>query len=177
MWYFINIEFTDDNKERKAEFFDKLQQQGFALLNTNTWVTPYHQSDDLWGLIEKYDLINGVTEIYGEMRIHKDMGIFLDDTFAIKKLQVSYQKFIDDFGSKLNEIKLQSNSGDFVEKGLALPILHELGWNFFGIASEDAVLPKQILPDWDGDKAALIMKEMREILSDASNKYLEKFNY
>ena len=177
MWYFVNIEFTDYNKENKAVFFDKLQQQGFSPLNTNTWVTPYHQNDDLWGLIEKYDLKNGVTEIYGEMRIHKDMEKFLDETFAIKKLQVSYQKFIDDFSKKLSEVKLQSNSGDFVEKGLALPILHELGWNFFGIASEDAVLPKQVLPAWEGDKAALIMKEMREILLDASYKYLEKFNY
>lgn len=176
MWYFINIEFAGDNKERKAEFLDKLQQQGFAQLNTNTWVTPYHQHDDLWGLIEKYDVKNAVTEIYGEMRIHKDMDKFLDDTFAIKKLKISYQKFIDDFGRKLTELKLQAGTGDFIEKGLALPSLHELGWNFFGIASDDAVLPKQILPEWEGDKAALIMKEMRELLSDASYKYLERFN-
>lgn len=177
MWYFINIEFTDDNKQRKVEFFDKLQQQGFAQINTSTWVTPYHQSDDLWSLIEKYHLGNCVTEIYGEMTIHKDMDKFLDDTFGVKKLRVSYKKFIADFSKRLVEVKLQSSAADFVEKGLALPVLHELGWNFFAISSDDAVLPKQILPDWEGDTAALIMKEMREILSDASYKYLEKFNY
>lgn len=177
MWYFINIEFTDNSMKRNAELFDKLQQQGLAQLNMNTWVTPYHQNNDIRNLIEKYDLKNGVTEIYGEMRIHKDMDKFLDETFGINMLQVSYKKFTDEFGKKLSEIKLQSNTADFTEKGLALPILHELGWKFFGIASEDAALPKQILPDWEGDKAALIMKEMREILSDASFKYLEKFDY
>ena len=175
-WYFINVEFTEDTKDSKAEFLDKLQQLGFAQVNTNTWATPYHQYEGVWKLIEKYGFADGIVEVHGEMKIHKDMDKFLDDIYGIKKLKAAYQNFADSHNSKLQEIKQLYREDAFVENGSALPILHELGWNFFKIASGDAVLPKHILPEWEGDRAALVMKELREMLLEAANKYLEKFD-
>ncbi len=175
-WYFINVEFIEDSRDIKAEFIDKLQQRGFAQINTNTWVTPYHQYEEVWKLIEKYSFEDRIVEIHGEMKIHKDMNKFLNDIYSIEKLKTAYQGFADTYGSKLQEIRQLCKEQTFVDQGLAFPILHGLGWSFFNIATDDAVLPRQILPEWEGDKAALIMKESRELLLEATYRYLEKFN-
>lgn len=175
-WYFINVEFTGDTRENKVEFLDKLQQQGFAQVNTNTWITPYHQYDEVWKLLEKYSLADAIVEIHGEMKVHKDMDKFLDDVYGINKLRESYQTFIDTYNSKVEEVSQLCKEKNFVENGLAFPILHGLGFSFFNIASDDAALPREILPEWEGDKAARIMKELREKLLDATYRYLEKFN-
>ncbi|MBC2579675.1 hypothetical protein [Clostridium sp. DJ247] len=175
-WYLINVEFKGNNKDSKVEVIDKLQQYGFAQINTNSWLSPYHQYEEVWKLVEKYNLVEEVVETYGEMKIHKDMDKFLDDVYGIKKLKSLYQHFIDTYSSKLVEVKQIYKEQNFVSNGLALPILHKLGWSFFNIASDDAVLPKQILPEWEGDKAALVMRELREILLEAVYKYLEKFD-
>lgn len=175
-WYFINVDFKDDKKEKKAEFLDKLQQFGLVQINTNTWITPYHQYEEIWKLIDEYDLTQDIVEIYGELKIHKDLECFLDEVYDISKLIIRYRGFIDTYGQKLEEIRPLYKEKSFINSGLSIPILHELGWNFFEIATDDAVLPKQILPEWEGDKAAHIMKELRELLLEAAYKYLEKFD-
>lgn len=175
-WYFVNVDFTEESKEIKAEYLDKLQQMGFAQINTNTWISPFHQSKEVWKLSEKYGLENSIVEIHGEMKIHKDMGKFLDDIYGIEKLRKTYKAFVNTYGSKLEEIRKLCKEESFIENGLAFPILHELGFSFFKIAADDAVVPRQILPEWEGDKAALIMNEFRELLLGATYQYLEKFD-
>lgn len=176
MWYFVNIDFTGESKEIKTEYLDKLQQMGFAQMNANTWISPFHQSKGVWELSEKYGLEDSIVEIHGEMKIHKDMDKFLDSIYGIERLRNAYMDFVNNYSSKLEEIRQLYKEDSFIENGLAFPILHELGFSFFRIAADDAVVPRQILPEWEGDKAALIMKELRELLLGATYQYLEKFN-
>ena len=174
-WYFINVDFTESKKSIKSEFLDKLEQFGFAQINIKTWISPYHQYEEVLALIKEYDLDDGVVEIYGEMKIHKDIKRFLDEVYGIGKLKTKYREFIDTYETRLAEISKVYKDEDFINNGQALPMLHELGWCFFGIASEDAVLPKEVLPVWEGDKAACVMRELRKMLLEAAYKYLEKF--
>lgn len=175
-WYFLNIGFKKDTNNSNAEFIDKLQQYGFAQINSNTWLTPYHQYEKVWKLIEAHNLSDGIIETYGKMTIHNDMNAFLDKVFRIKKLKALYDQFINIYSDKLVEIKQIYKDSNFVNDGLALPILHELGTHYFNIASDDAVLPKQILPEWQGDKAKLIMNNIREMLLEATYEYFNKFD-
>lgn len=175
-WYLINVEFKKIDSNSKTEFIDNLQQYGFAQININTLIAPYHQYEEVWKLIEKYSLSDGTVETYGELKIHKDMDTFIDEVYNIEKLKVLYQEFIDKYSNKLSEIKKIYREANFVDNGLALPILHDLGWSFFNIASGDVALPKQILPEWEGDNAALIMRELRQMLLESTYKYLEKFD-
>lgn len=175
-WYFVNVEFTEENKAIKSEFLDKLQQRGFAQINTNTWVTPYYQYEDVWELIREYSLSDSIVEIHGEMKIHKDINKFLNDIYGIVDLKAAYQGFIGTYSSKLQEIRELCKEPNFIENGLAFPILHGLGFSFFDIAADDAVLPRQLLPEWEGDEAALLMRELRGLLLESTHKYLEKFN-
>ena len=174
-WHLIIINFMESKKNVKQEFLDRLEQYGFAQIKTNTWISPYHQNEDMYELINKYSFDKEVVEILGEMKIHKDMNIFLEEVYGIEKLKTKYSIFIDTYDRRLTEINKLYEDKDFINNGLALPILQELGWNFFNIVSADCVLPKELLPEWDGDKAAYIMKELREKLLKAVYEYLGKF--
>lgn len=174
-WYYVSILSGQNSNESKVDFIDALRQYGFAQLNANTYVSPYHQHQEVLELIEKYDLSDGIVELYGEMKVHKDIDIFLNEIFTVNNLNEQYQQFIDKYKDKLIEIRKVCKLKDFVDGGLALPLLNELGWDFFGIATLDAALPKQILQKWQGDEAVQIMKELRTILFDATCEYLKKF--
>lgn len=175
-WYYISILSRQKSNESKADFIESLRQYGFAQLNANTYVSPYHQHPDVLELIGKYDLTDGIVELYGEMKIHKDNDIFFNEIFSINTLSEQYQQFIDKYKNKLIEIREACKLRGFADDGLALPLLNELGWDFFSIATLDAVLPKQVLQKWQGDEAVQIMKELRTILFDAICKYLKKFD-
>jgi DNA-binding transcriptional regulator PaaX len=174
-WHFINVDFLEGKKDVKAEFLDKLGQYGYAQINTNTWITPFLQDKEVLGLIKEYGMGDAVVEIHGEMKIHKDMSRFLDEIFGIGKLKIKYRGFTGAYEGKLAKISKVYKDKDFIDNGLALPFLQELGWSFFNIASEDSVLPKEVLPVWEGDKAAYIMKESRKMLVEAANKYFERY--
>lgn len=174
-WYYVSILSGQNINENKVDFIDALRQYGFAQLNANTYVSPYHQHQEVLELIKKYDLSDGIVELYGEMKIHKDIDIFLNEIFTINNLNKQYEQFIDKYKDKLIEIREVCKLKDFVDGGLALPLLSELGWDFFGIATLDAALPKQILQNWQGDEAVQIMKELRTILFNATCVYLKKF--
>lgn len=175
-WYFLNIDFKEEHREVKAEFLDKLQQRGFAKINTNTWVTPYYRNQEIWEIIETYGLSNDTVEIRGEMTIHKDLSEFLNEIYDIEKLRTGYQGFLDAYANRLQEIRQLCRDESFIQNGLAFPILHSLGFDFFEIASDDAVLPKELLPEWEGDRAAVILREARKPLLEATHKYLDQFN-
>jgi phenylacetic acid degradation operon negative regulatory protein len=173
-WYILNIKFQEDKKLR-TEISDNLQQLGFTILNTNTWICPYNQSKEIRGLAAKFGLETAIVEFFGEMTVGKDMQQFLNETYELDILKSKYKAFINVYSEKLKQTMEICKEHQFIDRGQGLPLLHELGWNFFNIASEDAVLPKQLYPLWEGDEAAALMKELREVLLEASWKYLEKF--
>jgi phenylacetic acid degradation operon negative regulatory protein len=170
----LNIEFADDKKQ-KIEAMTNLQQLGFAHINTNTWICPYFQKDETNEVIEKCSLETGVVEIFGEMVVRKDMKVFLKEVFDLDDLKQRYGEFISIYEKKSLQIKQIYEEEQFINGGKALPLLHELGLQFFNITSDDAVLPIQLFPHWEGDEAAIIMKELRELLLEASWKYLVRF--
>lgn len=113
--------------------------------------------------------------MYGEITIHQDTESFLDRIFHLKDLEEPYKQFVETFSVRFEETKKICREEVFILEGKALPLMHALGWEFFFIAAEDAALPKELKPHWAGDEAARLMKEYRNILLDATRKYLEKF--
>lgn len=174
-WYFLDINFSEDKKDLKTVVIDKLRQLGFASMNKTMWINPYYLQAEVTMLINEYGIEDSVIQIYGDIQIHRDMNEFLNEVFCTGKLKVSYNDFVKNFKNKLAESKALYQSEEHSGCEKALPILHELGWNFFNIASGDTVLPKALLSEWDGEEAANIMKEFREILLKPINRYLQKF--
>lgn len=175
-WHFVSIEFNEYSKDNRVEILDKLQQFGFAQVGTNKWISPFQQFDNIKQLVETYGIGDSIIELYGDVKIHKDTRLFLDDIYKLNELRASYEIFVDIYKTKLKEVNDAYKEPSFIENGTALPILHELGWSFFEIAANDIILPKELMPQWIGDVAALIMRELRESLIEATYLYLEKFN-
>jgi len=174
-WYLINLDFGEGHKENRAIISEKLQQNGFGILSTNTWISPYYQTDDLQKILTEFNRNTGVVEMRGEMTIYGDMVTFVDNVFHVKELEKSYKNFIKIFREKYEETKKLYQEEWFVEGGHSLPLLHSLGWEFLSIATDDVTLPKTIFPAWAGDEAVQLMIEFRRILLEATIKYLEKF--
>ena len=175
-WYLINLEFGEVEKETRSTILEKLRQNGFGVLGTNTWISPYHQSNEFYTTITKSYINIKAVEMYGDMTIHEDMVSFIDRVFHLKKLEKPYENFIKVFSNKLEKTKKLAQDEWFVEGGHSLPLLHSLGWEFLSIAIDDATLPKALYPSWEGDAAAQLMTEFRKILLEATIKYLGKFD-
>lgn len=173
-WHLINIEFTNDKKQHR-EIIDKFQQFGFALTNKNTFISPYAQKDEVNKIIQEYSIEESVIEIIGEVTIRKNMMAFLEEVYHLDNLKEKYQGFVNQHADKLSKILKLTSEEKFISEGKALQMLNEIGWKFFEIAADDAVLPIQLYPHWAGDEAAIIMKEVRKSLLEASNKYLDRF--
>ncbi|HOM43465.1 MAG TPA: PaaX family transcriptional regulator C-terminal domain-containing protein [Bacillota bacterium] len=172
-WHIINIEFSDDKKQRQ-EIIDKLEQYGFVLINANTWISPYYQKDEVDELIKEYNLEKRIVEIHGEIKLRREIDGFIESIYCLDGLGKKYGEFVSTYAEKLQQIKEVYKDSRFIDSGKALPLLHELGWHFFNIASDDAVLPMQLRSHWEGDEAADLMSELREMLMEASMKFFEK---
>jgi len=98
---------------------EKLQQNGFGILCTNTWISPYYQTGEIQKILTGFNLNTGVVEMYGEMTIHETMVSFVDKVFHLKELEKSYVDFIKTFSQKLEETKKLCQEEWFIE-GLAL---------------------------------------------------------
>ena len=175
-WYLLNLEFGEKHKEDRAVMLERLQQIGFGVLNTNTWITPYYQPDEIQKFIMEFNVGKGLVEMHGDMIIHQDGFSFVEEVFDFKKLEKLYKNFIETFGEKFEETKKISEEKWFIDNGHALPLLHAIGWEFFFIATVDAAIPKSLYPEWAGDEAALLMRDFRSIILEATTKYLGKFD-
>jgi len=175
-WYLVNLEFGEANKENRPTVLEKLRQNGFGILSTNTWISPYYQSNEIQTILTESKMNTRVVEMYGDMTIYEDIVSFVDKVFHLKELEKPYENFIMIFSEKFEETKKLSREEWFVEGGHSLPILHALGWEFLSIAIDDATLPKAFYPAWPGDTAAQLMIEFRKILLEATIKYLGKFD-
>jgi phenylacetic acid degradation operon negative regulatory protein len=160
-WHLINIELGEKQKDERTAILEGLQQSAFGMLSTNTWISPYNQSTS--SLLEGFDLGSVMVKVDGHVTV-SNINMFLERVFDLEKLVQPYEFFIKTFREKLNEMGQISKDEWFVQGGHALPVLHELGRQFFKVAAEDVMLPKELCPEWVGDEAAQLMREFRELL-------------
>lgn len=174
-WCFVIINITKEINNLKREISEKFMQLGLIQYNTNMWISPYYQKETIKEIVDEYNLFENITEFYGEITVHKDMDTFLRNTFSLEKLRGEYLHFIKSHSDELKKIQKLKESY-FNYDGQALAILYELGYDFYNIASNDAVLPKKIIDPWEGDEAAFIMNELRNILLKYVYEYFEKLD-
>lgn len=174
-WHLLNLEFGEEHKEGRNVVSERLKQMSFGLLTANTWISPYYQPDEVRNVLTEFDIDGNAVEMNGEITVNHGMESFVENTYHLKDLEAPYKRFVKIFGEKYEETKKIYQEEMFVKEGKALPLLQELGWEFFFIAAEDAALPRTLLPSWVGDEAAQLMGEYRSILLDAAIKYLGKY--
>jgi len=172
-WHLLNLEFTEENKEAKDPVQEKLRQLSFGTLAANTWISPHYQPEEIQQVLNEFSLGKYSLQMHGEITDQREY--LIEKVFQLNKLVKPYQDFLTMFRAKFEETKEVAKRDSFAPEGQALPLMRELGWEFFFIAAEDPALPKTLQPFWVGDEAAQLMMEYRGMLLDATKKYLGKF--
>lgn len=175
-WHMLYFEIGEEQKGNKAIIVERLSQLGFRALGPGTWISPYVQPGKVADIVKDYSLDSEIVEMFGQIAFHQTTEIFLERVFNLQHLEQPYNDFVRTFREKLSQIKSANKTEQNVNKGQALPLLHALGWQYFNIAAQDAMLPKEIYPEWIGDEAARLMIEYREILINMVLEYLAKFD-
>jgi len=165
-WCFLTI--LDFNKSEYNNLFilEELEGCGLREVNNNLWITPYNIDDEILTLLKnhKFNYLKGL----GTFETNMNLNDFLRDTFNLETIRRRYIEFIN----KVKEINNQRN----VPNGNLLPILFEVGWDFYDIVTSDAVLPKELMKDWEEDQAVREMKAVRSELYKKISDFFKENN-
>jgi len=170
-WHFVHIALNDPTK--KGDLSEKLQQTGYVQINMQTWLSPYHQTEAVNSILSDINVEADTASVYGEFEASIGMESFMEKTFGLSRLSEQYTDFISTYQPLLARLSEDSSA---TTEGKALPILHKLGFAYFAIATGDPMLPRMLLPEWPGDQAAALMRDLRKILENAAWEYLKNFN-
>jgi len=108
-------------------------------------------------------------EFIGNMKPDEGLSEWLNNVLELKKLRDKYANFLRKTETILKDTKAHS--------GLeVLPVLFEMGWDFYDIVTSDPTPPVELLPAWEGDKAVERMRTVRLMLYEKIEKYFKEIN-
>lgn len=162
-----------EDAARKTEATETMEELGYAQLSGTQFLGPREQLVRIKECFAELQIHCSIVSVQGEFRTDTGINAFLESTFMLAELQPAYISFIGKYQQMLDQVKAESLEDMFVKQGKALPILNRLGWEFFRIASRDAMLPKALCPDWEGERAAFLMRDLRAVLDDSAWLYLK----
>ncbi len=164
-WHLLSILGFNKSDYDNQDVVDELNECGLRELNGNIWATPYPIDETALALLNMRGF--RYLEIHGSIQPSKDPGGLIEDAFNLSDVRQLYSAFF----IKADEV---SNSLSTLHGGAFLPVLFELGWDFYDAATSDPALPKALLPEWEGDKAAEKMKTIRPLLVREITGYFEE---
>ncbi len=166
-WNLVSI--FDFNKSDYENLFilEELMECGLREINNNIWITPYSVDSDIVALLKNRR--RGYLNYMGIFETNLNFGDLLEKTYQISSLRAKYISFLDKVGKNRDMI-----NGE--DPGALLPILFEAGWDFYDIVTSDPMLPKELLSDWQGDRAVSEFKALRSILFSKIVVFFEKEN-
>lgn len=163
-WHFLALADFARSKEESRVIQEELSELGMRELIKDLWVSPYPFTEKVTSLLgpnQKYfEIIGNIEGMMG--------GVKLEDVFMLEAARKKYTHFItlaSEIQKRIPEIK---------DNGEYLPLLFQLGWNFFEAASLDPVLPQELIKEWEGDTAVRLMGELRGFLFQRAADYFEE---
>lgn len=161
-WYFLNL--FDFNKSKPENFFivEDIKEFGLKEVNNN-WITPYSIDEEIIKIL-KNEKINYLL-FNGHFNTNKNFIKFIYEAYNIKNIEIKYNHF-------LNKINLYEKKINSKKTEDLLPILFDIGWDFYDLTTSDPALPNNLLTNWVGDKA---IKKMKNIRSEITNRIFKKF--
>ena len=152
-WFMLAL--LNFSRSENQSIMDELTELGFRELTKDLLVSQYPLYEEVYDLLgSEHEFL----EISGEMVSDSENHKRLEDIFGLEMLEAQYDKFLDLSNQVRNKMALENDIGR------QLPLLFELGWNFYDIAINDPALPKAFLNDWVGDQAVAQMRDLRNSL-------------
>lgn len=159
-WYMLVL--LDFIRSEGQSILDELAELGFRELNKDLFISPYPMHQEVNGLLSnEYEFL----EVSGETVLKPEQ---LQKIFGLGILKEEYNKFLVISDQVKHKMTLEK------DMGRQLPLLFELGWNFYDIAINDPNLPKALLNNWIGDKAVTEMRYLRNLLYSNITIYLSQ---
>ncbi len=153
-WQLLSIFDFNKSEYENQTLLDEFMEMGLRESN-NIWITPYKIEEEILQqlkskgyryMIFKGDILNvGMKES------------LIKEYFKIDYLKTRYQDFI----SKIETFKIELSSKSNID---VLPILFEIGWDFYDLVTTDPVPPKAIIGEWEEDEAVKLMQTIRKEL-------------
>ena len=174
MWHVLSLFYPlDILSDKKKALVKNLQRFGFAKISGDVWISPYNMSEELLSIQSEFETICTNCMFQGEMTIKNDIKGFTEKLFKTNELMQSYRDFINHYEVRLEALEETINTGHPIESDFAIPLYYEIGLSFFNFSLNDPLLPKELLPEWEGDKAASIMMKIIGILVPCVKSYFE----
>lgn len=162
-WFMLAL--LNFSRSENLSIMDELTELGFRELTKDLLVSPYSMHEEVYDLLGSE---HGFLEISGEIVSNSENYKRLEDIFGLEILEIQYNKFLDLSDKVRNKMALEK------DLGRQLPLLFELGWNFYDIAINDPALPRAFLNDWIGDQAVAQMRDLRNPLYNNVTSYFSQ---
>lgn len=168
-WHLVVYSLPESKRKLRDEMRKRLTWLGFGRAAPGSWISAHDRQAEIEDLLADLD-IHDYVHYFSEVRlaIGSDQEI-VEECWDLKTLNRRYARFIAKWGpeyEKLSKGECLSPAQCFVQR--------------FWITDEhsefprlDPNLPDALLPeDWQGDKAARIFNEYRNLLSERANEFL-----
>jgi len=162
-WNLLTINDFNKSEYENLTVVEELKECGLREINNNTWITPNLIDNELLTLINNKRF--NYLIFSGTFNSNIELDQLLNKTFEINILKDRYIKFIAKIENNKDKLNIENPK-------YLLPIIFEVGWEFYDIVTTDAVLPKDLLNEWEGDRAAYEMKEFRSKIVSRINAIL-----
>ncbi len=168
-WHVVVYSLPESKRKLRDDLRKRLTWLGFGRAAPGSWISAHDrlaEIEDLLTDLNVHDYVRYFSDV--RLAIGSDQEI-VEDCWDLKNLNRRYARFIAKWGpeyEKLSKDECLSPAQCFVQR--------------FWITDEhsafprlDPNLPDALLPeDWQGDKAACIFNEYRNLLSERANEFL-----
>ncbi len=151
------IDFNKSDQGNKI-VLEELEELGLGELDNNLWISAYDMEREIEKVIADRTDINYLF-FDGDISTNLSLSELIERAYNLKELEEKYNDFMQQLEDK--EILVKEKSLSAAE---LVPVLFELGWGFYDIATSDPALPKELNYSWSGDQAVEKFKELRGLL-------------
>lgn len=160
-WHLLSLREFHKSDYANQPLVDQLRETGRREFSPGVWISPYPPDEDLMKDIRR----TGIKpwHMTGKIGGEGDSMDWVDAVFPLQPLRKQYEAFIGE-AEGLEKQREKVSGLD------ALPLLFHLGWAYFDAAIEDPFLPESLLPEWEGDLAARLVRSLRPSMLDEIRK-------
>lgn len=172
-WRTLLYTIPEERRHIRDELRKELIWSGFGLLSNGVWITPNQLKEQIYDIIDKYDIKEDVYFFEAKNEGFQVNKQIIRSCWDIDHINMLYEKFIHAYEEKMiaNAMKIErgdmSDQDCFVERTL---LVHYYRKSLF----VDPGIPKELLPEkWLGERAAKLFNEYYQILATKANAFFK----
>lgn len=172
-WRILVYTIPEEKRHLRDELRKELVWSGFGLLSNSCWITPNPLEQQIYMLIEKYDIANYVSFFkasYEGMQTHQEL---VTKCWDLDDVNDRYAKFIETYSQKYVIDKNKLDKGEMSD-GSCFVACATLVHQYRKFLFIDPNLPQALLPKkWLGDSASSLFTDYYQLLIQPATRFFE----